>query len=184
MTDETANQQQETLESPQHTHTDRLCLSRPTPADEQAVAEIQGDPATNAFNPNGPTAPDETAAILKEWITDWDRDEIGYWAVRENCEGEVIGVAGIRRSGAVEDERAVYNLYYRFRPTAWGSGYAREAAAAAIRAAAQRPEPALVLALIREQNVPSARVAAAAGLTRDGVTSHHGSESLRFALRV
>src|SRR5258708_38518001 len=37
-----------------HTHTDRLCLRRPTPADAEAVAQIQGDPATNAFNPSGP----------------------------------------------------------------------------------------------------------------------------------
>ncbi|WP_051450931.1 GNAT family N-acetyltransferase [Actinospica robiniae] len=171
---------------PRHIHTDRLCLSAPTPADERAVAEIQGDPATNAFNPNGPTGPREAAAMLVGWIADWDRDGVGYWVVRESggCAGEVVGVAGVRRTGGLEADRAVYNLYYRFRPSAWGSGYAREAAAAAVRAAAEREEPALVLAVIREQNVPSARVAAAVGLSPDGTTTHHGSESLRFALRV
>jgi RimJ/RimL family protein N-acetyltransferase len=174
---------EETTE-PQHTHTDRLCLRRPAPADAQAVAEIQGDPATNAFNPNGPAAPEEAAAMLKRWIADWDRNAIGYWAVRKGCDEQVIGIAGIRRTERVEDGRAVYNLYYRFRPSAWGSGYAREAATAAVRAAANRDEPALVLAVIREQNLPSARVATAIGLTRDGVTLNGGSESLRFATRV
>jgi hypothetical protein len=40
-----------------HKHTDRLCLRRPTPADAEAVGQIQGDPAMNAFNPSGGERP-------------------------------------------------------------------------------------------------------------------------------
>lgn len=167
-----------------HTHTDRLCLRRPTPDDADAVAQIQGDPATNAFNPSGPATAKQSAAMLTSWITDWDRDGIGYWMMSEQCGDPVLGVAGVRRTGDIEAGHATYNLYYRLRPTAWGKGYAREAGAAAIEAAAAHDETPIVLAVIRENNVPSARVAASLGLVVDGTTMHNGSERLRYALRI
>jgi len=122
--------------------------------------------------------------MLESWIEDWERDGIGYWMVREACAGPVVGVAGVRRSGVVEDGHAAYNLYYRFRPVAWGKGFAREAGAEAIEAVASRNASAVVLAVIREDNLPSARVATALGLTVDGTTEHNGGERLRFALRL
>ena len=48
-----------------HVHTGRLCLRRPAPEDADAVAQIQGDPATNAFNPRGPASAEEAAAMLE-----------------------------------------------------------------------------------------------------------------------
>jgi [ribosomal protein S5]-alanine N-acetyltransferase len=165
-----------------HTHTSRLCLRRPTGADADSVAEIQGDPATNAFNPSGPAGDEEAAAMLKSWIVDWDRDGIGYWMVREACDEPAIGVAGARLSAGAD--RAAYNLYYRFRPDAWGKGFAREAGEAAVEAVANRDPSAIVLAVIREDNLPSVRVATSLGLTVDGTTEHNGGERLRFALRL
>jgi RimJ/RimL family protein N-acetyltransferase len=167
-----------------HTHTSRLCLRRPSPADAESVAEIQGDPATNAFNPSGPARAEEASAMLESWIVDWDRDGIGYWMVSEACGEPAIGVAGVRLSGLDEDDRAAYNLYYRFRPVAWDKGFAREAGAAAVEAVAGRDASAVVLAVIGEDNLPSIRVATALGLTVEGTTTHNGGERLRFALRL
>lgn len=167
-----------------HTHTDRLCLRRPAPEDAEAVAEIHGDPATNAFNPAGPADADAATAMLDGWIADWDRDGIGYWVVSSACGEPVIGVAGVRYTGATEAGHHAYNLYYRFRPIAWGSGFAREAGAAAIDAVKGRDASAVVLAVISEDNLPSARVATALGLVVDGTTTHNGGERLRYALRL
>jgi RimJ/RimL family protein N-acetyltransferase len=167
-----------------HTHTDRLCLRRPIPADAEAVAQIQGDPATNAFNPSGPAGAGKAATMLAAWIADWDRDGIGYWMVAPACGEPVIGVAGVRRDEDVDADHVTYNLYYRFRPAAWGNGFAREAGAAAIEAAAARDPSAVVVAVIHEDNQPSARVATALGLVPDGVTMHDGGERLRFARRL
>lgn len=166
-----------------HTHTSRLCLRRPTLADAEAVAGIQGDPATNAFNPSGPARAEEASAMLESWIADWDRDGIGYWMVSQACGEPAIGVAGVRLSG-VEADRVAYNLYYRFRPVAWGKGFAREAGAAAVEAVAARDPSSVVFAVIREDNVPSVRVATALGLAVDGTTTHNGGERLRFSLRL
>lgn len=167
-----------------HTHTSRLCLRRPTKADADSVAEIQGDPATNAFNPSGPAGAEEATTMLDSWIVDWDRDGIGYWMVREACDEPAIGVAGVRLPGDTDADPAAYNLYYRFRPVAWGKGFAREAGEAAVEAVAARDASAVVIAVISEDNLPSIRVATSLGLTVDGTTEHNGGERLRFALRL
>jgi RimJ/RimL family protein N-acetyltransferase len=144
----------------EHVHTDRLCLRR------QATAE-------------------QAAGMLAACMADWERDGIGCWTAAQGCGEQVLGLAGVRRTGEqAEGGRAVFNLYYRFRPSAWGKGYARETGAAAIEAAAGRTEPGLVRALIREGNTASIRVAAALGPAADGTVEHHGSASLRFALAV
>jgi ribosomal-protein-alanine N-acetyltransferase len=119
--------------------------------------------------------------MLAGWIADWDRDGIGYWMVAPACGEPAIGVAGVRRAEAVD---ATYNLYYRFRPDAWGNGFAREAGAAAIEIVGDREESAVVVAVVHEDNLPSARVATALGLVLDGTTMHDGGERQRFALRL
>jgi RimJ/RimL family protein N-acetyltransferase len=60
----------------------------------------------------------------------------------------------------------VLNFFYRFTPSAWGQGFATEAATA-VAAWASRPVPRLpLIARIRPGNVASQRVAVRAGLIR------------------
>jgi ribosomal-protein-alanine N-acetyltransferase len=60
----------------------------------------------------------------------------------------------------------VLNLFYRFDPAAWGRGLATEAVSAVIEwVTCIRPDQRLV-ARIRPENTPSARVAAKTGLVR------------------
>jgi hypothetical protein len=53
-----------------------------------------------------------------------------------------------------------------------------------IRPAAALDPSAVVVAVIHEDNRPSARVATALGLVLDGMTTEGGGERLRFARRV
>jgi RimJ/RimL family protein N-acetyltransferase len=73
----------------------------------------------------------------------------------------VCGVKAVELEG-----RPVWNLLYRFLPSAWGHGYAREAAAAAVRTAGLVAPERLVIARVRPVNTASAGVAAAIGLQR------------------
>jgi RimJ/RimL family protein N-acetyltransferase len=60
----------------------------------------------------------------------------------------------------------VLNLFYRFAPSAWGRGFACEAAiAVAVWASRQVPDRPLI-ARVRPGNVASQRVAIQAGLSR------------------
>jgi RimJ/RimL family protein N-acetyltransferase len=70
-----------------------------------------------------------------------------------------VKIVGYRR-------HAVLNLFYRLFPSAWGAGYASEAATAAVDwARTHRPDD-LVIARVRPENIASQRVAVRAGLIR------------------
>lgn len=142
--------------------TDRLLLRRPTEEDAAFALTLLSDPATTTHNPSDALGePPEATALLGRWDEQW-RSGLGYWIV-EDATGPV-GVCGVK---AVElGGRAVWNLLYRFRPSAWGRGYAREAAAAAVRAAGLVAPERLVIARVRPANTASARVAVAIGLER------------------
>lgn len=143
--------------------TDRLLLRRPRMNDSPSVLALLADPRTTAHNPSdGLTELADADALLRRWDAQWAAG-LGYWIV-EDGSGAVIGVCGVK---AVDLEGLpAWNLLYRFAPDAWGRGYAREAAAAATRAAAAVDPSRTVVARVRSANTASARVAAALGLER------------------
>ncbi|MGW0803355.1 GNAT family N-acetyltransferase [Nonomuraea sp. NPDC002799] len=148
--------------------TERLRLDRPTFADVTAHYEIHGDPETHRFNPAGPLAsPADSEAELSEWAAHWEEHGFGYWTVRTRADGQVIGFGGVvyRDYG----HGVMLNLYYRFRPSAWGRGLAQEMAREAIVLAAETVSGAPVVAVINPANTPSVRVAEQVGLRLDGM---------------
>ncbi|MEH0982811.1 GNAT family N-acetyltransferase [Micromonospora sp. CPCC 205556] len=147
------------------TESGRLLLRRPTSADLPDVFRIHGDPRTNQFNPDGPHVGVETSvALLDQWLDHWRTHGFGYWAVQPVSSAEVIGFAGLRHGRWLG--RSVLNLYYRFAPQHWGSGYATETARYAVAWAAAHQPDLPVLARTTADNVPSLRTALAAGLVR------------------
>ncbi|MGP3957309.1 GNAT family N-acetyltransferase [Nonomuraea sp. 3N208] len=153
--------------------TARMLLSRVTADDLAAVHELHSDPRTNVYNPSGPSPDLESSrAMLDLWLADWDERGLGYWAVRLLGEPEVIGFGGLRR--AVVDGDEVLNLYYRFWPSAWGHGYALELVEAALRVGKGL---GTVVAVIRDTNVPSRRVAERAGMRKDRTIPYGGVPS-------
>ena len=138
--------------------TDRLLLRRPTLDDLPSHFRIHGDPATNLHNPSGPVATEnESADILREWIDDWDRTGLGYWAVAlRDDPSAVIGFGGIRQK-LIEGETRL-NLGFRFAPSAWGRGLATELGRAVLGSAEGRPDGGTVFAVVRPDNAPSIKV--------------------------
>jgi RimJ/RimL family protein N-acetyltransferase len=148
-----------------------LLLRRPTPQDLQALYEIHADPRTNRFNPHGPMASRQAAQELLAAITaHWAQHGFGYWTVAQpQAPHRVIGVGGL-----VEKQVPGFqglNLYYRFRPEAWGRGLAtalaRRAIAFADTVLGRRRE---VFARARPDNRPSIRVLERAGFVCTGRT--------------
>ncbi|MEO3802665.1 GNAT family N-acetyltransferase [Nonomuraea sp. B1E8] len=154
--------------------TARLVLSRVTADDLDAVHEIHSDPRTSVYHPDGPVTDVESSrAMLDLWLADWEERGLGYWAVRRTGESHVLGFGGLRR--AVVDREEVLNLYYRFRPSAWGQGYALELAKAALQVGEGLGGP--VVAVIREVNEPSRKVAEKAGMRKDRTIPYGGVPS-------
>jgi ribosomal-protein-alanine N-acetyltransferase len=154
----------------QVSETDRLILMRPDPSDAPAVFAVHGDPATNLHNPHGPhRSLDESEAFLQTMLADWTRDGIGYCAVARREDPEtIIGFSGTR-VGHIAG-KPMLNLYYRFTPSSWGRGFAEEAARSALDLARSLFPDTPVVARIREDNMPSRRLA-----ERLGFDSSHGT---------
>ena len=144
--------------------TDRLLLRKPVEHDAPFVLALHSDPLATAHNPAdalGDLA--DAHARLAVWSGHWEQG-LGYWIVEETAHGRLLGVCGVK---AVDlHGRPSWNLLYRFLPAAWGNGYAREAASAALRTAAQVDASRPVIARIRPENSASSRVAEAIGLVR------------------
>lgn len=157
---------------------DPLVLRPPVQADLQAVFEIHGDPRTNRFNPHGPMASLQAAQELLDRLSaHWARHGFGYWmvALRE-APARVVGVGGL-----IEKEVPGckgLNLYYRFRPEAWGRGLAsamgRRAIGFADTVLGRRQE---VFARVLPDNQPSIRVLERLGMAHVGYT-HDEAEGL------
>jgi RimJ/RimL family protein N-acetyltransferase len=60
----------------------------------------------------------------------------------------------------------IWNLYYRFTPTAWGRGLAGEAALEALAAAQERDRSRMVVVRTRPTNAPAQRLARRIGISR------------------
>jgi RimJ/RimL family protein N-acetyltransferase len=128
--------------------TERLFLRRPSLSDRGVVHAIHADPLTNRFNPHGPATVTSSESMLLDWITHWENNGFGYWAISSNeAPDQIIGFGGIVRKNVVD--RLGLNLYFRFAPTAWGKGFATEIATGALSVAFIVLGEAEVLAKVR-----------------------------------
>lgn len=161
----------------ERTTTERLLLRRIEEQDLDAVFELHGDPETSRFNPSGPLrSRDAAREVLELWLGDWARHGVGYWVVeRLDAPGTVVGFSGVRHKEL--EGRTVLNLAYRYRPQAWGSGYATEVARVALALARKHLPHVPVVAIISLENTPSLRVAERLGMRRDRIIDYHGMES-------
>ncbi|TFD84776.1 GNAT family N-acetyltransferase [Cryobacterium psychrotolerans] len=105
-------------------------------------------------------------------MANWARDGHGLWVLRTLHDlgpGEFIGVGGCNLLS-----ETAWNLSFSLRPSAWGHGYAQEAAASGIaQALAVRPHLPIT-AVVARGNIRSHRAVERAGLQRmwQGPDSH------------
>lgn len=165
--------------------TGRLSLRRPTLDDLDAMFEIHADPETARHSPTGPIVAtrDEAKRMLLLWVTDWAKHGFGYWAVRVAGTEPVVGFGGVTyRAPDALGGALVANLYYRFRPSAWGNGYATDVAREAVAMIGELAPEARVVALVRPTNIASARVAQHAGLAQATTVELKGTAMNVFEL--
>ncbi|WP_310724282.1 GNAT family N-acetyltransferase [Streptomyces sp. N2A] len=145
--------------------TARLSLRRPTEADVGAILAIHRDPETCAHNPSDALARFEEAELLyRRWDKQWQQHGYGYWVVRRHDSAQQLGFCGIKPMEL--HGSPVLNLFYRFATSAWGQGFAGEAAGAVTAWASRQVPDIPLIARVRPANVASQRVAVRAGLRR------------------
>lgn len=150
-----------TPDDPRHWRTARLELDAIGPDDvDELVARNAESTVWWNFPPVAATDDDELAALTDRIVAGWERDGLGYWAVRAAGSRVLLGVGG-----CAQFRGPAWSVYYRLRTSAQGQGLAEEVVGAGLEWAA-RTGPALpVVARLRERNVRARAVVEEAGLS-------------------
>jgi ribosomal-protein-alanine N-acetyltransferase len=148
----------------------RMFLRKPMLTEVDAVFRVCGDPRTTLFIPEGlHKTRSETQAVLKRWLTHWDRYGFGVWALSLVTSPEtLVGVGGLRYADYYGPHERL-NLGFQFSADAWGQGLATELAITAVRFGFETLNLDTIWATVREHNQASRRVLEKAGLEQADV---------------
>jgi RimJ/RimL family protein N-acetyltransferase len=109
--------------------TPRLLLRRYRDDDIEALAEMNVDPEVMRYIGDGrPLDRAATAAMMAAQRAHWERHGFGRWAVERRSDRALIGFCGV---GYLPHLTASPEFGWRLARSAWGQGYATEAAIAA-----------------------------------------------------
>jgi len=144
--------------------TANLVLRPPTVHDASAVfASYATDPDVSRYTTWSPHhSLDESRGFLRVCEQGWERGTVLSWAILLRERRQLIGTIDIRFEG----HRA--EIGYVIARSAWGRGYATEAARAVVSWAASQRFMHRVWAVVDVENVRSARVLEKIGMTREG----------------
>jgi RimJ/RimL family protein N-acetyltransferase len=136
--------------------TDRLVLRSWRDSDLDPWAEMNADPEVRAHL--GPLLTrEQAAASMRRFQEGIDRDAYGFWALELRATGEFIGMAGL---DAVDEDTPVdgVEIGWRLARSAWGHGYATEAAVAVLDYAFNQLGLTEILSITTLDNVRSQAV--------------------------
>ncbi|WP_055712498.1 GNAT family N-acetyltransferase [Streptomyces torulosus] len=145
--------------------TDRLLLRAWRESDLAPWAAMNADPEVRAYFPELLTTEQSDASVAR-FQADLDRRGWGWWAVEVRATGEFIGFTGL---DPVEDDMPFTGVEagWRLTRTAWGHGYATEAARAAVDFGFRRLDLDEILAVTVATNLRSQAVMRRIGMTHD-----------------
>jgi RimJ/RimL family protein N-acetyltransferase len=145
--------------------TPRLFLRPWRDTDRQAFAALNADPEV-MHDLGGPISRTESDEKLNRYAAAFERDGLSRWVIEERGSADFLGYAGLlHRSN--HPLGAHFDLAWRLKRSAWGRGYATEAASTALTDAFSRVGLAEVLAYTSPENHRSQAVMARLGLQRD-----------------
>lgn len=154
--------------------TGRLILRPFTPDDADAYVAVRIKRGVlKHFSPasSDPTRQPKIARnLIARFITHWDQDGYGPWAVIDKASGRLIGHHGLRFMPEFGETEILYMLDSEF----WGRGLASEAAQAAIAYARDPLGLQRLMAIAVLANAASLRVMAKAGFVFRRMAVYHG----------
>jgi RimJ/RimL family protein N-acetyltransferase len=147
--------------------TERLLVRSPRLEDADALAGLYADPEATAFI-GGVRDDLDTRAAVRRWLERWEADGLGQLVVERRGDGAVLGRAGLVvwdtrvwriTSRAEAGEHAQPELGWALARSAWGRGYATEAARAVLLWAQEQLDVPRLVSVIAPENTRSIRVA-------------------------
>jgi ribosomal-protein-alanine N-acetyltransferase len=162
--------------------TERLLIRTLTAEDAPSLAAIWSDPDVTRFM-GGPRDYEQTYRDLLSEAAEGNADPADTtYPVIERASGRIVGDCGFLKK-EVEGE-AETELIYVFAMSAWGKGYATEAARALCTLAARKLRLPRLVALIDPEHAASARVAQKAGMRFWKETIRPTGKRMHVYLRV
>ena len=146
--------------------TPRLVLRQWRDADREPLAALNADSVVMEHFP-APLTRAESDAMVDRHTARIDADGYGLWAVEVRDAGEFIGFVGLARPTFETAFTPCTEIGWRLARSAWGRGYATEAARAALDVAFGPVGLDEVLSWTFEGNLPSRAVMERLGMTRD-----------------
>jgi RimJ/RimL family protein N-acetyltransferase len=145
--------------------TARLTLRAWREADRDSFAALNADPEVT-WDLGGPLTRSESDAKFDRYVASFERHGFSRWAV-EDSKRLFLGYTGVRLSPPDHPLGPHAEIGWRLVRSAWGQGYATEAAASALLDAFARIGLGEVLAYTSHDNVRSQAVMRRLGLRRD-----------------
>lgn len=146
--------------------TSRLILRKWRDADRAPFAAINADPEIMCYflaaHHRG-----ESDAYIDRANLKIEEDGCGFFAVERKADGVLIGVAGLAVLRPEYPFEPGYEVGWRLDKTAWGQGYACEAARASLKLGFERFNPKEILAFTVPDNVKSRAVMTRIGMSHD-----------------
>ncbi|MGI8328701.1 GNAT family N-acetyltransferase [Actinomadura scrupuli] len=145
--------------------TERLALRQWRESDLEPWAALNGDPEVREHFPSVLTR-EESAASMARFQAELDERGYGWWAVEVLETGEFIGFTGLDQ---VEEDMPFtgVEIGWRLARSAWGHGYATEAALASLAFGFGTLGLSEIVAVTATTNLRSQAVMRRIGMTRD-----------------
>jgi RimJ/RimL family protein N-acetyltransferase len=162
--------------------TDRLLMRAWRGEDVEPMTAINSDPEVAPWL--GAIDPSRTKERITAWLNHWSRFKFGLWAVEERESGKFIGRVGLMRHDDWTASAHDAEVGWTLAQSAWGRGYATEAARAALGWAQARPQLNAIISITKPDNVRSRRVMEKLGLAYAGTTTWRGFEQVWYATQL
>ena len=158
--------------------TERLRIRAFEAADVGPMADVYGDEDVMRHVCIGVLDRERTAALLEDYRRKQEQHGFSTWAVVERASGAVIGDVGFGLYAPTSEPELGYTLA----ASAWGRGYAFEAARACVTAAFVHLPHRRLVAKIEPENERSLRLASRLGMHPVETIDVDGRPHLLFAL--
>lgn len=144
--------------------TDRLLMRRWTEADAAPFAAMNADAEVTRYLA-APLDRESSDTLIRRIETEFDRCGYGLWALEVRATGEFIGFTGLIEQTFPAHFTPAVEIGWRLRRSAWGHGYATEAAREALAYAFGPAALAEVVSITTRTNAPSRAVMRRLGMT-------------------
>jgi RimJ/RimL family protein N-acetyltransferase len=135
--------------------TPRLLLRQFTEADALLILQLNNEPGVLQYIPEQELESEEQALkVLVDIILPQYKNNLGRWAVHTKDNNEFIGWCGLKWLKETDE----IDLGYRYKPSAWGKGYATEAAQYTLNYGLQQLRLKKIVAHAHIDNIASQKV--------------------------